>query len=163
MLHKRNNFEFTFKQLVEEDYCPKHHHNKADYRTFRKLAKSILASFSLNCSKSSHFTFRLIQFNEYYVIMVFLIYLSQNSTTVSKVMRLCNFNKRLEIIMGFCTYRSWNVLEWVKMGMNPVSAGKGTRPYDAALSQIPPGGEKKLLLLVLGLVLQWSCFACCRH
>ena len=51
----RNNFKFTFTQLLEEDYCLKHHHNKPGYNTFGKLAKSILDSFNSNCSKSSHF------------------------------------------------------------------------------------------------------------
>ena len=51
---------------------------------FGKLAKSTLGSFSSNGSKSSHFTPTLIQTNEQLVIMVYLIYLSQNIATVQK-------------------------------------------------------------------------------
>ena len=60
----RNNFEFAFRKPLEEDYYLRHHQNKADYRTFVKLAKGILDSFSSNCSKSNHFISTLIQINE---------------------------------------------------------------------------------------------------
>ena len=45
VLHIRNNFEFVFTQLLEEDYCLRHHHNKTGYMTFGKPAKSILWVF----------------------------------------------------------------------------------------------------------------------
>ena len=39
----RNNLEFTFTQLLQEDYSLRHHQdNKLGYNTFDKLAKSIL-------------------------------------------------------------------------------------------------------------------------
>ena len=50
VLHKRNNFESAFTQLLEEDYYLRHHHNKTGYRAFGKLAKSIFGYFSSNCS-----------------------------------------------------------------------------------------------------------------
>ena len=43
---------FLCHTLLEEDYYLRHHHNNAGYKTFGKLAKSLLDSFSSNCSKS---------------------------------------------------------------------------------------------------------------
>ena len=80
----RNDFDFPFTQLLGEDYCLRHNQNKTACKPFDKLAKNILGSFSSNYSKSSHFTSTLIQVNEQYVVIVHLIYLSQNKTTIQK-------------------------------------------------------------------------------
>ena len=42
VLHIKNNFEFTFPQILEEDYCLTHHPNKIGYRMLGKLAKVFL-------------------------------------------------------------------------------------------------------------------------
>ena len=77
----RITLEFAFTQLLEKDYCLKHHH-KTDYWNFGTPAKSILDSFSSHWSKSSHFTSMLIQINS--AMVVYLIYLSQNNATTQK-------------------------------------------------------------------------------
>ena len=35
----RNNLELTFTQLLDEDYCLRHHHNRPGYNSFGKLAR----------------------------------------------------------------------------------------------------------------------------
>ena len=75
----KKNFELAFTQLLQEDYCLRHHHNKSGYKNVGMLAKSMLGSFSTNCLTSI-----LIQINKWCVIIVYLIYLPQNKANIQK-------------------------------------------------------------------------------
>ena len=75
------------------------------------LSESILGSFCSNCSNSSHFTNTLIQSNEYWIIMINLIYLSQNNATIRKSSELCNF----KVTQHFAT------LKWHSIWFNVAS------------------------------------------
>ena len=92
MLHIRNNLEFAFTQLLEEDYYLRHHYNETGYRTFGKLAKCILGSFSSNCSNRSDSKSTLTQINEKCYNGLTDIYIAKIGKDV-KGIRLRNFKQ----------------------------------------------------------------------
>ena len=89
MLYIRNNLNLLSHNYWRKSIAWDTTTTKQTTWAFGKLAKSILGSFSSNVSKSSHFT---STFNEWWVIIIYQVYVSQNNAKIVKSLDYAPFN-----------------------------------------------------------------------